>query len=75
MAMLTRDFPGSEIAIGMQLKHAAARALASRTTQGYMDPDPKWARHLTQAIAERRFERLKDLFDADSRGETVGIGL
>ncbi|CAL9278957.1 hypothetical protein [Streptomyces sp. SudanB182_2057] len=74
MAMLTRDFPGSEIAVGMQLKHAAARALANRTTQGYMEDDPKWARHLTQAIAERRFERLKDLFDADSRGETIGYG-
>ncbi|WP_059211757.1 hypothetical protein [Streptomyces canus] len=26
MAMLTRDFPGSEIAVGMQLKHVATRA-------------------------------------------------
>ncbi|MFJ8624896.1 hypothetical protein ACIRD3_18905 [Kitasatospora sp. NPDC093550] len=74
MAMLTRDHPGSEIAVGMQLKHVAARALANRTTQAYMDHDPKWARHLTHAIAERRFQRLKDLFDADTRGETIGYG-
>lgn len=40
MATLTRDCPGSEIAVGMQLKHAAARALASRWTQDYMDHDP-----------------------------------
>lgn len=74
MAMLTRDYPGSEIAVGMQLKHTAARALANRTTRGYMDHDPSWARHLDDAIAERRFERLKDLFDADGRGESVGYG-
>lgn len=74
MAMLTHDFPGSEIAVGMQLKHAATRALANRTTQGYMDHDPSWARHLDTAIANRRFERLSELFDADSRGETIGYG-
>ncbi|MFF9870096.1 hypothetical protein ACF1G0_32745 [Streptomyces sp. NPDC013953] len=37
MAMLTRDYPGSEIAVGMQLQHVATRALANRTTQGYME--------------------------------------
>jgi hypothetical protein len=71
MAMLTRDFPGSEIAVGMQLKHAASRALAHRTTLGYMDQAPSWACHLDQAIADRRFERLRELFDADTRGETL----
>lgn len=74
MAMLTKDYPGSEIAVGMQLKHAATRALANRTTQGCMDHDPSWARHLESAIADRRFERLKDMFDADSRGDTIGYG-
>jgi hypothetical protein len=74
MAMLTRDYPGSEIAVGMQLKHAATRALANRWTQGYMDHAPSWARLLTTAIAERRFQRLRDLFDADSRGEAIGFG-
>ncbi|MEU9214370.1 hypothetical protein AB0D27_42480 [Streptomyces sp. NPDC048415] len=64
MAMLTRDFPGSEIAVGMQLKHAAARALENRTTQGYMDQAPSWARHLDQAIADRRFLRLRELFES-----------
>ncbi|MGW0673219.1 hypothetical protein [Streptomyces sp. NPDC002746] len=72
--MLTRDYFGSEIAVGMQLKHAATRALANRWTQGYMDHDPSWARLLTTAIAERRFQRLRDLFDADSRGEAIGFG-
>ncbi|WP_409054877.1 hypothetical protein [Streptomyces sp. SYP-A7185] len=74
MAMLTRDFPGSEIAVGMQLKHVATRALANRTTAGYMVKDPTWAKYLDNAIAERRFDRLKELFAADSRGETIGFG-
>ena len=38
MAMLTDQFPGSEIALGIQLKHIAARALANRSTQGYATP-------------------------------------
>ncbi|MET9881463.1 hypothetical protein ABZZ36_43910, partial [Actinacidiphila glaucinigra] len=74
MAMLTRDYPGSEIAVGMQLQHVARRALANRSTQGYMEKDPAWAKHLEDAIEERKFERLKQLFDADSRGENVGYG-
>jgi hypothetical protein len=36
MAMLTDQFPGSEIALGIQLKHIASRALANRSTQGYV---------------------------------------
>ncbi|MFF4012754.1 hypothetical protein [Streptomyces sp. NPDC001717] len=74
MAMLTRDFPGSEIAVGMQLKHVATRALANRTTGGYMETDPAWAKHLDDAVSERRFDRLKELFAADGRGETIGFG-
>lgn len=35
MAMLTDHFPGSEIALGIQLKHVARRALANRSTLGY----------------------------------------
>ena len=74
MAMLTRDFPGSEIAVGMQLKHVATRALANRVTGSYMDTDPSWARQLDAAITDRRFERLTDLFDADTAGQAVGYG-
>lgn len=74
MAMLTRDFPGSEVAVGMQLKHVATRALANRTTSGYMQKNPSWAQYLYDAITERRFDRLKQLFAADSRGETIGFG-
>ena len=74
MAMLTRDFPGSEIAVGTQLKHVTTRALANRITCSYMNNDPSWARHLDTAIADRRFDRLAELFDADTRGQTIGFG-
>lgn len=74
MAMLTRDYPGSEIAVGMQLKHVATRALANRSTQGYMAKAPTWAKYLEDAIQDRRFQRLKELFDADGRGEVIGFG-
>ncbi|MEU9919581.1 hypothetical protein [Streptomyces sp. NPDC051001] len=74
MAMLIREFPGSEIAVGMQLKHVATRALANTTTQGYTEPSPAWAQHLRSAISERSFERLAELFAADGRGEPIGYG-
>ncbi|MET8621040.1 hypothetical protein [Streptomyces albidoflavus] len=74
MAMLTRDFPGSEIAVGMQLKHAASRALTNRTTQGYMEQDPAWIKHLDTAVAERKLNRVREMFDADSKGDNIGFG-
>jgi len=74
MATLTRDFPGSEIAVGMQLKHVATRALANRVTGSYMDTDPSWARHLDTAITGRRFDRLTQLFDTDTSRQTIGYG-
>jgi hypothetical protein len=29
--LLTRDYPGAEIALGIQLKHVATRAVANRS--------------------------------------------
>ena len=57
MAMLTDQFPGSEIALGIQLKHIATRALANRSTQGYANADSSWAAHLESAIDAARFRR------------------
>jgi hypothetical protein len=74
MAMLTRDFPGSEIAVGMQLKHVATRALANRVTGNDTDTDPSWAQHLDTAITHRRFDRLTELFNADTGGQSIGYG-
>ncbi|MFG2483376.1 integrase [Streptomyces virginiae] len=74
MAMLTDQFAGSEIALGMQLKHIATRALANRATRGYAAPDPAWAAHLDNTVHAARFRRLKDLYEAHGRGENIGFG-
>jgi integrase len=74
MAMLTDQFAGSEIALGIQLKHVATRALANRSTQGYAAADSAWADHLDSAIDAARFRRLEDLYQAHKTGQTVGYG-
>lgn len=53
--MLTDQFPGSDIALGIQLKHIASRALANRSTQGYANADNSWAEHLESVIEAARF--------------------
>ena len=74
MAMLTDQFPGSEIALGIQLKHIASRALANRSTQGYAGADSSWANHLDSAIEAARFRRLEDLYQTHKTGEPIGYG-
>ncbi|MFE3901272.1 integrase [Streptomyces sp. NPDC059153] len=74
MAMLTDQFPGSEIALGIQLKHVASRALANRTTQGYAASAASWGKHLDSAIEAARFRGLHELFDAHKANEPIGFG-
>ncbi|MFJ8003159.1 hypothetical protein [Streptomyces fagopyri] len=74
MSMLTDQFPGSEIALGIQLKHVASRALANRTTQGYAASAASWAKHLDAAVEAARFRSLRDLFDAHKANEPIGFG-
>ncbi len=74
MAMLTDQFPGSEIALGIQLKHIASRALANRSTQGYANAGNSWAEHLESAIDAARFRRLEDLYRTHKAGEPIGYG-
>lgn len=74
MAMLTDQFAGSEIALGIQLKHVATRALANRTTQSYAAADTSWAQHLESAIDAARFRRLRDLYATHKQGRPIGYG-
>ncbi|MEU1288286.1 integrase [Kitasatospora sp. NPDC005856] len=74
MSMLTDQFPGSEIALGIQLKHAASRALANRVTQGYAVPAADWTRFLDQAVEAARFRGLRELFALHREGQPVGFG-
>ncbi|WP_369394660.1 hypothetical protein AB5J72_49530 [Streptomyces sp. CG1] len=74
MSMLVGTEPGAEIALGLQLKHAATRALANRSTQGYAASDENWARLLDTAVEDARFMRLRDLYDQHHAGRTIGYG-
>ncbi|WP_188299775.1 hypothetical protein [Streptomyces sp. CBMA156] len=74
MGMLTDQFPGSEIALGIQLKHIATRALANRSTRGYAASDPAWADHLQDALDTAKFRRLKDLYSTHTSRDNIGFG-
>ncbi|MGV4923835.1 integrase [Streptomyces sp. BHT-5-2] len=74
MSMLVATEPGAEIALGLQLKHAATRALANRSTQGYGASDANWSRLLDTAIEDARFMRLRDLYDQHHAGAVIGYG-
>ncbi|MCQ4081954.1 integrase [Streptomyces sp. RB6PN25] len=74
MAMLTATEPSAEIALGLQLKHAATRALANRSTQGYMATDTTWAKLLDSAVDDIRFTRLREFYDDYHSGKAIGFG-
>ncbi|MEU9534762.1 integrase [Streptomyces sp. NPDC048213] len=74
MAMLTDQFPGSEIATGIQLKHLARRALANATTRGYAASDTEWAKYLEDALDNVKFRKIKELYERHTAGEEIGFG-
>ncbi|MGB8942155.1 MAG: integrase [Streptomyces sp.] len=74
MAMLTDQFPGSEIATGIQLKHMASRALANATTRSYAASDDSWAKYLEDALDNVKFRKIKDLYQQHTAGEEIGFG-
>ncbi|MEV0495658.1 integrase [Streptomyces atratus] len=74
MSMLTDQFAGSEIALGMQLKHFATRALANTSTLGYAAADSAWAEHLKDAIEVAKFGKLKELYGLHKVGQPIGFG-
>ncbi|SFK34901.1 integrase [Streptomyces pini] len=74
MAMLTDQFPNSEIATGIQLKHLARRALANATTRSYAASDSDWAKYLEDALDNVKFRKIKDLYGRHAAGEEIGFG-
>jgi hypothetical protein len=74
MAMLAGTEPSSEIALGIQLKHVAVRALANRSTPGYAATDTSWAVLLDTALDQARFTHLRDLYDEHHAGHSIGSG-
>ncbi|WP_307135645.1 hypothetical protein [Streptomyces aurantiacus] len=74
MSVITGREPDSEIALGLQLKHAARRALANCTTQAYAQMDTRWAQKFDQQLKHAAALRLVGLLKARRAGEKVAVG-
>jgi integrase len=74
MAILTGAEPDAEIALGMQLKHAARRALANRTTPGYYSADENWIAEFDNHLETVAARKLVDLLQRRRCGDTVAVG-
>ncbi|MFE0650200.1 hypothetical protein ACFVZH_16605 [Streptomyces sp. NPDC059534] len=74
MAIIASQQPDGEIAIGIQLKHAARRALANRVTAAYGAIDAQWAKEFDNQLELAAAKQLVDVLKARRRGEQVAIG-
>jgi hypothetical protein len=74
MSIITGQEPDSEIALGLQLKHAARRALANAATPGYAAADTAWAHELGSQLELAAARRLADLLHNRRDGHTVAAG-
>ncbi|MGW5276400.1 hypothetical protein ACWEQP_28400 [Streptomyces sp. NPDC004044] len=74
MSQLAGREPDSEIALGLQLKHAARRALSNRTTQAYAQMDASWAKEFDTELQQAAARKLVDLLRGRQRGERVAVG-
>lgn len=74
MSTITGQEPDSEIALGLQLKHAARRALANAATPGYAAADTAWAQEFGNQLELAAAWRLADLLHARRDGHTVAVG-
>jgi hypothetical protein len=74
MSIITGQEPDSEIALGLQLKHAARRALANAATPGYASPDTAWASELGSQLELTAARRMTDLLHARRDGHAVAVG-
>ncbi|MFD4611357.1 hypothetical protein ACFWOT_25375 [Streptomyces sp. NPDC058440] len=74
MSVITRQEPDGEIANGLQLKHAARRALANTVTAAYGQADKQWAKEFNTELETAAAERLVAMLRSRRSGETVAIG-
>jgi integrase len=74
MAAIAAREPDSEIAVGLQLKHAARRAMANRTSQAYGKMDPEWAKEFDRELEHAAALKLVGLLRARRDGESVAVG-
>ena len=74
MSIIASQQPDGEIALGIQLKHAARRALANRTTAGYGAIDATWVKEFDNQLELAAAKQLVEALRARRRGEQVAIG-
>ncbi|MFJ5819844.1 hypothetical protein ACIQGT_39055 [Streptomyces sp. NPDC093108] len=74
MSLITGREPDSEIALGLQLKHAARRALANRTTVNYGQMDATWVKEFDHELEWAAARRMVELLKARQSGESVAVG-
>ncbi|NUK23087.1 hypothetical protein [Streptomyces lunaelactis] len=74
MSIIAGREPDSEVALGLQLKHAARRALANRTTVNYGQMDAQWAKEFDHELEWAAARKLVDLLKARRDGEAVAVG-
>ncbi|QUW85601.1 hypothetical protein SMIR_41885 (plasmid) [Streptomyces mirabilis] len=74
MAQLAGREPDSEVALGIQLKHAARRAVANRTTQAYAQMDASWAKEFDTELQQAAARKLVDLLRGRRQGQRVAVG-
>ncbi|MEV7465308.1 hypothetical protein AB0O20_02190 [Streptomyces kronopolitis] len=74
MSQLAGREPDSEVALGLQLKHVARRALANRTTQAYAQMDASWAKEFDTELQQAAARKLVDLLRGRRQGERVAVG-
>src|SRR5262249_28705730 len=74
MSIISGQEPDAEIALGLQLKHAARRALANRSTPGYAAVDTNWANQFDTQLEIAAAKRFADLLHQRRDGSIVAVG-
>ncbi|MFI0107891.1 hypothetical protein ACH4NW_05910 [Streptomyces globisporus] len=74
MSIIASQQPDGEIALGIQLKHAARRARANGLTGAYGRLDAKWAKEFDTQLQTAAAQKLVSLLKARHRGEIVAAG-
>ncbi|MFM9458173.1 hypothetical protein [Streptomyces europaeiscabiei] len=74
MAIITGQQPDGEIALGIQLKHAARRAVANRVTAAYGKMDTNWAKEFDNQLELAAARKLVELLKARQQGQAVAVG-
>lgn len=74
MSITAAQEPDGEIALGLQLEHAARRAMANRTTLAYGKPDAKWVKEFDNQLQVAAAKKMVSLLQARRAGQTIAVG-